>query len=49
MSTGALLWFIVGGISAIVFLGIAAVVTWRGLAELRELLGAKDDREGRAG
>jgi len=43
MTTGALIWFVVGGISAIMFFGIAAVATWRGFAELRDLLGAKDD------
>ncbi|HTR98192.1 MAG TPA: hypothetical protein VML00_00500 [Bacteroidota bacterium] len=42
MSTGVFSWFAVGGISAIVFFGIAVVATWRGLAELRELLGRKE-------
>lgn len=38
MTEGAVFWFAVGGVSAVLFFGIAAVVTWRGIGELRELL-----------
>jgi hypothetical protein len=39
MTTGAIAWLIVGAISAVVFFGIAAVVTVLGIRDLRELLG----------
>ena len=39
MTTGALFWLIVFGISALLFFAVALVVTFRGLADLRELLG----------
>jgi hypothetical protein len=38
MTTGAIIWLIVGAISAAVFFGIAAVVTVLGIRDLRELL-----------
>ena len=38
MTEAALFWYIVGGVSALLFFGIAAVVTVRGMGELRELL-----------
>lgn len=39
MTTGALLWFILLGLSALVFFGIALVVSVRGFSDLRDLLG----------
>jgi hypothetical protein len=44
MNGGTLFWYVVGGISALLFFGIAAVVTWRGIGELRELLGRGEER-----
>jgi len=44
MNGGTLFWYITGGISALLFFGIAAVVTWRGIGELRELLRQQDER-----
>jgi hypothetical protein len=38
MTTGAIAWLVVGAISAVVFFGIAAVVTVLGVRDLRELL-----------
>jgi len=44
MTDGAIFWYAIGGISAILFFGIAAVVTWRGVAELRQILGHGRER-----
>ena len=41
MTSGAIFWLITLAISALLFFGVAAVVTVRGLKELRELLGEK--------
>jgi hypothetical protein len=41
MTAGALFWLIVFGVSAILFFAVALVVTFRGLGDLRELLGKK--------
>ena len=38
MTTGALFWFIIFGIAALVFFGIALVVMIRGVGDLRDLL-----------
>ena len=40
MSGGTTFWYMVGGLAALLFFGIAAVVTWRGIGELRDLLGS---------
>jgi len=45
MNGGALFWYIVGGVSALLFFGIAAVVAWRGIGELRELLKRNEEQE----
>jgi hypothetical protein len=46
MTAGALFWFIVCAISALLFFVIAAVVTVRGIGELRDLLrGTRRKRE----
>jgi hypothetical protein len=45
MTGGTLFWYIIGGISAVLFFGIAAVVTWRGTGELRRLLRSEDGRD----
>jgi hypothetical protein len=37
MTTGTIAWLIVGAISAVIFFGIAVVVTIYGLRDLREL------------
>jgi hypothetical protein len=39
MTDGALFWCIVGGFFAVLFFGIALVVTFRGVGELRDLAG----------
>jgi hypothetical protein len=49
MTEVALFWLVVGGVSAILFFGIAAVVTVRGIGELRELLGHGEKRRGPEG
>lgn len=38
MTAGALFWLLLFGIAALVFFGIAAVVTIRGVGDLRDLL-----------
>ncbi|MCX6135099.1 MAG: hypothetical protein NTU47_14900 [Ignavibacteriales bacterium] len=38
MTAGALFWLILFGIAALVFFGIAVVVTIRGVGDLRHLL-----------
>lgn len=38
MTTGTIAWLIVGAISAVVFFGIAVIVTIYGIRDLRELL-----------
>ena len=45
MTAGALFWFILVGIAALVFFGIALVVTIRGLGDVRDLLGSSTRRE----
>ncbi len=40
MTAGALFWLSICGIAALVFFGIALVVTIRGVGDLRELLGS---------
>lgn len=46
MTEGAFIWFIVCAISALLFFGIAAVVTVRGIGELRDLLkGTRREQE----
>jgi len=44
MTTGALFWLILFGIAALVFFGIALVVTIRGISDLRDLLGSSGRR-----
>lgn len=44
MTAGALFWFILFGIAALVFFGIALVVTIRGVSDLRDLLGSSERR-----
>jgi len=39
MSSGALFWLLVFGLAALVFFGIALVVTIRGVSDLRDFLG----------
>ena len=39
MTAGVLAWLVVGAVSAVLFFGIAAVVSVRGYKDLRELLG----------
>ena len=39
MTPGVLAWLVVGAVSAVLFFGIAAVVSVRGFRDLRELLG----------
>jgi hypothetical protein len=38
MNTGAMLWFIIYAVATLLFFGIAAVVTVRGISELKDLL-----------
>ena len=44
MTAGALFWIILFGIAALVFFGIALVVTIRGVSDLRDLLGSSRHR-----
>jgi hypothetical protein len=44
MTDGALFWLILFGIAALVFFGIALVVTIRGVSNLRDLLGSSGRR-----
>ena len=43
MNTGALLWIIIFAISAAVFFIVAAVVSVRGVSDLKDLLRSKED------
>jgi len=45
MTAGALFWLILFGIAALVFFGIALLVTIRGLSDLRDLLHSSKHRE----
>lgn len=40
MTTGALVWTILFGVAALMFFGIALVVSIRGVSDLRDLLGS---------
>jgi hypothetical protein len=40
MTSGASFWLIVFGLAALVFFGIALVVTIRGVGDVRDLLGS---------
>ncbi len=42
MTSGALFWFVLFGVAALLFFGIALVVTFRGIGDLRNLLGSSD-------
>jgi hypothetical protein len=44
MTDGALFWMIVFAVAALVFFGIALVVTVRGMSDLRELLSSDNER-----
>ncbi|MDP2887052.1 MAG: hypothetical protein Q8P51_18760 [Ignavibacteria bacterium] len=44
MTAGALFWLILFGIAALVFFGIALVVTIRGVGDLRDLLSSSERR-----
>ena len=43
MNTGALLWIIIFAISAAVFFIVAAIVSVRGVSDLKDLLRSKRD------
>jgi len=43
MNTGALLWIIIFAISAAIFFIVAAVVSVRGVSDLKDLLRSKRD------
>jgi hypothetical protein len=45
MTTGALLWFILFGMAALLFFTIAFVVTIRGAGDLRHLIGSSETQE----
>lgn len=50
MTGGALFWMIVGVVSAAIFFGIALVVSFRGIGELRDLLRrTEEDQNGKHG
>jgi len=38
MTEGAMIWFIIYGVAALLFFGIAVVVSIKGIAALRDLL-----------
>jgi uncharacterized membrane protein len=42
MTTGALFWLLLFGIAALMFFGIAIVVTIRGASDLRHLVSSSD-------
>jgi hypothetical protein len=44
MTDGALFWLFLFGIAALVFFGIALVVTIRGVSDVRDLLGSSERR-----
>lgn len=44
MTAGALFWLILFGIAALMFFGIALVVTIRGVGDMRKLLGSSKGR-----
>ena len=44
MTSGALFWLVVFGIAALVFFGIALVVTIRGVSDVRDLLSSSKRR-----
>jgi hypothetical protein len=45
MTTGALLWYIILGIAALVFFGIALVVSILGVGDLRDLVASTRRRD----
>jgi len=48
MTTGAFVWFVIFGICTSVFFGIALVVTFHGIGDLRDLLRTSKHRKIRA-
>ncbi|MCC6399086.1 MAG: hypothetical protein IT282_18880 [Bacteroidetes bacterium] len=46
MTEGALIWLILLSVAALVFFGVALVVSVRGIGDLRELLGGVRRRGG---
>jgi hypothetical protein len=44
MTAGVLFWLILFGIAAIMFFGIALVISIRGVSDLRDLLGSSTRR-----
>ena len=47
MTTGALVWLLLGACSAALYFGIAAVVTVKGSTDLRQLLGGPPENGNR--
>ena len=45
MTAGALFWLFLFGVAALMFFGIALVVTIRGVSDLRDLLGSSGHGE----
>jgi hypothetical protein len=45
MTGGALFWLVLFGVAALLFFGIALVVSFRGVKDLRDLLSATERRE----
>ncbi len=43
MNVATILWLVVFGISAIMFLGVAVIVSVKGFSDLKELLRNKED------
>ena len=44
MTTGALIWYIILGVAALVFFGIAIVVSILGVSDLRDLIASTRHR-----
>lgn len=45
MTPGSLLWLVLFGLAALLFFGIALVVSVRGMSDVRHLLRSSDQRE----
>ncbi len=45
MTTGSIIWLVIAAMAAVLYFGIAAVVSVRGLKDLRRLLGRSGEEK----
>ena len=46
MSSGVIIWMVLFGVFASLFFGIAAIVSWKGVADIKELMNDPELSEG---